>query len=896
MADGSLKNVQDIEDGEMILALDENYNFVTSSAFLSYNGKKETVKISLNSRPQIRTSLNHPFLQRKKVGRETTGKRRAIFADKWIEAKDLRPGDFIAVPNNVGDIGQEDFDQDERYLQLIGFLLTDGNTKGGNYRFSNDNEEILNKMSDCLSLLRCKLKQYDCDEEANHHIVCEIPYSEGWGKKGQFRQWLETMELYDKGAYEKSIPDFILKLKRKYIAKLLNAMYGCDGWVSRLKSSIEIGYCTVSLKMAEQVTALLLRFGIFSSCETKKVKYKDGIRIAYQVQIRRFEDVKRFSKLIGICGKQKKLDNYLLDFDPKISFKTEAYTENDLCFTRVSSILLDEESPTWDLTVPKYHNFIANNILVHNSEVLVISILFNLFTKEKFNVELIAPYQSQVDLVFTRIVELIRSNTTLSNSIERSVKAPNYQIILKNDSKLIGFTAGTRSGQEAGAARGQNANMLVFDEADYLSPKDVDAALAVIINHPDATVWMSSTPTGRREKFYDTCQNRLYREFNFPSMINPNWDEALDRYYRSELTEDGWLHEIEAKFGNQEEGVYQVKYVEAAQDNFEYGLQNLDPTHIYTIGVDWNDVKVGTTIAVVGYNPRTGMFSLVDKDIVSRAERTQLSACEKIAELNRIWNPVSIYVDSGYGQVQIEVLHDFGQQAVMRQGANSPDARLRNIVKEYDFGSSIEIHDLFTHQPVKKPAKPFLVENSVRRFENLTFKYPVSDKSYSDQLMGYIVERVSNTGRPVYKARNENVGDHFLDAVNLALVAFTLEKGKFGKPTLMAGVTFAPRFGETGNSENRKEVPKESYSKTADHYKPEGGRASFAEKNKRILPSAHGDMPAANMARNNSKLWEWPGWGRDAPRPNVRTWEEALSAAEKRSRGPRQSRPQRAKF
>ena len=530
------------------------------------------------------------------------------------------------------------------------------------------------------------------------------------------------------------------------------------------------------------------------------------------------------------------------------------------------------------------------------SEVLVISILFNLFTKEKFNIQLIAPYQTQVDLVFTRIVELIKSNVTLSNSVERSVKAPNYQIILKNDSKLIGFTAGTRSGQEAGAARGQNANMLVFDEADYLSPKDVDAALAVIINHPDATVWMSSTPTGRREKFFDTCQNSLYREFNFPSMINPNWDESLDRYYRSELTEDGWLHEIEAKFGDQEEGVYQIKYVEAAQDGFEYGPQNLDPSHVYTIGVDWNDVKVGTTIAVVGYNPRTGTFSLVDKDIVSRAERTQLSACEKIAELNRIWNPVAIYVDSGFGTTQVEVLHDYGQQAVMRQGANSPDARLRNIVKEYDFGGSIEIHDLFTHQPVKKPAKPFLVENSVRRFENLTFKYPISDKSYSDQLMGYIVERVSNTGRPVYKARNENVGDHFLDAVNLALVAFTLEKGKFGKPTFSAGVTFAPRFGEGMEEAKREQNPGESYSKKADHYRPAGGRSAFADKNKRILPSAHGDMPASNLAQNNNRLWEWPGWGRDSPRPKVRTWDEAMSQAEKRVRGTRQPPPRRAKF
>ena len=58
------------------------------------------------------------------------------------------------------------------------------------------------------------------------------------------------------------------------------------------------------------------------------------------------------------------------------------------------------------------------------TESLIISILFNMFTREKFNVEVIAPFQAQIDLIFTRITELIRTNVSLSNSILRSVKAP----------------------------------------------------------------------------------------------------------------------------------------------------------------------------------------------------------------------------------------------------------------------------------------------------------------------------------------------------------------------------------------------------------------------------------------------------------------------------------------
>jgi replicative DNA helicase len=529
------------------------------------------------------------------------------------------------------------------------------------------------------------------------------------------------------------------------------------------------------------------------------------------------------------------------------------------------------------------------------TETLCVMIAYNIFTHENFAVEVIAPYQNQVDLIFGRLSDMIYSNKTLANSVAHNVKAPSYQIELNNESYVIGFTAGTRSGQEGASARGQTANMLVFDESDYLSSKDIDSALAVIINHPDATVWMSSTPTGRREKFYDSCQSRKYREFHYPSSINPNWNKELDDYYKEELTEDGYKHEILADFGEQEEGVYQLKYVEAAQANYSYEQMKPLPSWTYMVGVDWNDFKIGTTIAVVGFNPHDGLYYLVDKKIVSRAERTQLSACQKIAELNRMWNPAFIYVDQGYGATQIEVLHDYGGRSLQQLGPNHPDSRLRTIVKGFDFGGTQEIYDIFTKQPVKKPAKPFLVENSVRRFESLQFKYPKADKNYTDQLLGYIIDRVSVTGRPVYEAQNDTVGDHFIDAVNLALIAFTLEKSKFAKPVYSQAISFAPRFG-AGEDQPKNDGPRDVVSS---NYKPRSGRAETVTGNSGILQPSTGDMPASNNSGpNTTKIWDWPGFGHDAPRPTPRTMREAYRQASERvfGRSSGHNRPKRAKF
>jgi replicative DNA helicase len=377
------------------------------------------------------------------------------------------------------------------------------------------------------------------------------------------------------------------------------------------------------------------------------------------------------------------------------------------------------------------------------TESLVVSMLFNLFNKpgipedEGFKIIVITPYQAQIDLIFTRLMQLIGGSPVLQNSVKRHVKSPIYTIELYNGSIVRGFTAGTKSAGNAEAVRGQTGHMLVFDEADYLSAGDIDAAMSIITNYPNATVWMSSTPSGKRERFFDTCHSKRFREFHYPSSVNPLWNEELEMDFREALTELGYVHEVEADFGEQEQGVFQNAYVQAAKAPYKYGDFERYNTWTYTIGVDWNDTKNGTTINVLGFNPTNNNFYIVDRHVVSRDGWTQLSACNKIAEVNRLWLPQAIYVDAGYGATQLEVLRKFGWDSLQdkTKGPNHPDARLREIVKPYNFGSKVDTFDLFTKQPVQKHAKPFLVEQAVRRFEAGDIKFPESDDKLEAQLL-----------------------------------------------------------------------------------------------------------------------------------------------------------------
>lgn len=502
------------------------------------------------------------------------------------------------------------------------------------------------------------------------------------------------------------------------------------------------------------------------------------------------------------------------------------------------------------------------------TETLVISILYNMFVKpnipegEGFKSIVIAPYQEQIDGIFKRIDQLINLNTSTSNAIKRYVKSPSYRLELYNDSMVKGLTAGTKSGGNAASVRGSDANQLVFDETDYLSQADINAALAVTIDHPNATVWMSSTPSGARSKFYENCNSRLYKEFHFPSSVNPMWNKETEVFFREGLTEIAYSHEILAAWGEQEEGVFQNVYVEAAQDDFEYKSLPRDPNWRYTLGVDWNDVKIGTSIVVLGFNPLAQRFYLVDKQKVSRDGWNQTAACRKIVELNQFWRPEWIYVDTGHGSTQIEMLKLLGWESLQRNGVSHPDSRLKDIVKGYSFGSTVEIFDLVTKQPIKKPAKPFLVENTVRKFEHGVFSYPKSDSLLTKQLNGYIVDHTTTSGVPVYKASDETVGDHDLDALMLAFVAFTLETTDFGKPKFSIDFAFSGKIGEKVTPtempgfivvKNDRKIDERA------HNRPDMNRTDGVSREDKVVLIRENTLPGKHLnSRNNSvRLWSW---------------------------------------
>jgi replicative DNA helicase len=239
--------------------------------------------------------------------------------------------------------------------------------------------------------------------------------------------WIDRLGLLGKGAAEKTIPEFVFRLEPKLIALFLSRLFATDGWASQFASGQpQIGYATVSEKLASQIQHLLLRFGIIAKLKRRTVKYRGTARKVYQIEITDHDSLKRFANDIGIYGKEQSVLQVTevlanrrkqtnCDLVPievwrnihqakgqqswasvarranitggnmhvgrrslsrgrlaKIGIALESselvkLATGDVYWDQIVSIDYAGEKQVYDLTIPETHNFVSNDICVHNT-------------------------------------------------------------------------------------------------------------------------------------------------------------------------------------------------------------------------------------------------------------------------------------------------------------------------------------------------------------------------------------------------------------------------------------------------------------------------------------------------------------------------------------------------
>jgi replicative DNA helicase len=173
-------------------------------------------------------------------------------------------------------------------------------------------------------------------------------------------EWLKSLDIWNKSSHNKFVPGIIFQLPKPQLATFINRLFATDGWATVLSSGqVQLGFATVSKKLAQQVQHLLLRFGIIARLKAKSVLYQEQRRAAWQLDITDAISIQTFVQEIGICGKEQALEDQTL----------QALATSQVYWDEIVSIEPVGSKQVYDLTIPNTHNFVANDICVHNTAI-----------------------------------------------------------------------------------------------------------------------------------------------------------------------------------------------------------------------------------------------------------------------------------------------------------------------------------------------------------------------------------------------------------------------------------------------------------------------------------------------------------------------------------------------
>lgn len=416
---------------------------------------------------------------------------------------------------------------------------------------------------------------------------------------------------------------------------------------------------------------------------------------------------------------------------------------------------------------------------------MAIQLLHYSYTHKDGRCLVVAPMKSHVELIYQEVLRLAAKSEVVISSITRKVTSPQFLIQFSNGSTIRFFTSGMRSGGKSDVARGQEAHVIVLDEMDYMHADDLDALYAMLQktaeDQPDKLMIGASTPTGRRERFWEWCTSQRFKEFWFPSYCNPYFNKEQEEEFREQYASSAYRHEIEADWGEDSEGVYPRKFIDKAfiSPGWDYTPELTSARSFHVIGVDWDKYGAGTNIVVLevcsdNYEDERfrGKVRVSYREEISKSEYTLTKAVDRIIQLNQLLNPKHIYVDRGFGEVQVELLR--------KHGVEYPQSKLKERVKGISFAESIEVRDPYTKLMIKKEIKPYMVDNLRQFLEKENVIFSEHDEELYMQLISYVVVRTTSSGRPVFEAGGSAV-DHAHDALILGLLAITQNYGEFSK-------------------------------------------------------------------------------------------------------------------
>jgi replicative DNA helicase len=442
--------------------------------------------------------------------------------------------------------------------------------------------------------------------------------------------------------------------------------------------------------------------------------------------------------------------------------------------------LIDGEQDVYDMQVAHPdHNFLATDVIAHNSHALSLLALYYAVTQENKRIIVFTPSQPQLEEFFMKKINgWIRTNPIFSEMIDDTETQRDSPYPIRSfitGSTIQGFILGTKEGAQEGK-RGLTADILILDEAQEYSKGDwavvgaimggdthrrknkgVKTFIAGTIRQPDGYFF-------QKIKKLDIDPKNESRIF-IP--IDQNLDETPESvaHLKSITPPDIWNNEWMLELGDEEDTIFPKDDVMAGGfQDWEYGPKMIDYSpitrmpgeHVRFIGVDWDRVGAGTNIAVVQYDPFMRQMFTIDRIEVPRGQFTYYDACERMFDLYETYKPMLIVSDAGAGDMQ--------WQYMWMEAGKKGMYEMQNRLIKLALNSKIDIPNPTTEEVDHVYIKPVLVGMLQKKLQERKWFYPAHDEDLKLQLLTY--KKLRETVNTIkFSSNNEHIIDCHLFAV-----------------------------------------------------------------------------------------------------------------------------------
>jgi replicative DNA helicase len=203
---------------------------------------------------------------------------------------------------------------------------------------------------------------------------------------------------------DREVPEIVFRLKKPQIARLLSQLFF-------VMADDRLGFATDCERIARQMQHLLLRFGVVAALEKDAVAWR--LEVADGCSIQNFVDeIAVFGRAMAIAGGPllaKRLAPILGDFELDLARKSpsigglgggsaSSLATSDVYWDEIVAIESIGSGQVYDLTIPDTHNFVANDVCVHNTS-FVLNIARNIASYHKLPVAVFSLEMSKEQLV-----------------------------------------------------------------------------------------------------------------------------------------------------------------------------------------------------------------------------------------------------------------------------------------------------------------------------------------------------------------------------------------------------------------------------------------------------------------------------------------------------------------